>query len=181
MLSLAPDWFRTWKHSWAEYMLEQAVDCAVWQFPLSFPDNATARIYFFVIMNKKVLFQDDFQVLFTGKNFQERRDSCRQVFYNKKFSWKNQISGLSFLLGSEVVLLIQGIANMVNIPQDPWYIPSAYSKKDWFGLTYWGGSGSDGGGTMLPNDSTRIRKMIQEKLSSYGIGGDQISRITAQM
>lgn len=178
MLPFASHYLTSWVHSCAQYMLNQAVDNAVCNFPISFPDKTTAKIYLFVIVNKQLLFENDCQISFIGDNFNDRRESSKQAFYDKREFWKKQVDELDIPLGTEAIFIIQGIAHTPETSFNPWHIPITYSRRESIGLKPHGGNGSSGGGIMLPNDDVQIQDMIKKTLCNYGVPEDRIPKIT---
>lgn len=170
MLSFASGYFTSWINSCTDCMVDEVVDGAIQQFPISFPDKTTAKIYFFVVVNREVLFQDDFQILLLGETFQARREASREEFQSKKNLWKARVTKLKIFLGSEVSFVMQGVAHTPGTPNDPWHIPVAASRRENIGLRPHGGSATTGGGIFLPNDLQKIQEMINNILRSYGDG-----------
>jgi hypothetical protein len=179
MLSWFSNYLANWTHSCTEYVLDEVVDNAIQEFPISFPDNTDAKIYLFIIVNKQLLSEDSCVISFLGKNFNDRREFSKQAFYDKKAVWKQHVKELPIPFASQVTFLIQGIANTPATPKDPWHIPLANAQRERIGLKPHGDKGFSGGGTMLSNDAMQVQKLIKEVLHSYAVPEERIPKITS--
>lgn len=114
------------KAAFTECMLDEVTKNAIKNFPKAFQNNTTAKIYFFVLMNRTLIFHDSLTIDLKEKSFEKPKDAFKKIFSEKKDGWKNQIKNL-IGLSSEVYFILQGIGSR------PWCIPICRSYSEIFG------------------------------------------------
>jgi hypothetical protein len=130
MLSVLSIPFSYWITISTNGLVDNVCHIAENTFPDHFPDQTSAKIYFFVVVNKKLLFEDSFSILFsgnrnvrTGKDIDIAKCECTQAEHNsqlgrikfediidvKQFEWQKKIQELAIPLFSEISLVMQAV------------------------------------------------------------------------
>lgn len=165
-----------WISFQTNYMLDELVELALRQFPISFPDKTNAEILFFAVVNRKLLLEERFEIHFEGDNSDDRRKESRGSFEEMKKALKHRVDELKIYLDSEVSFVMQGIAYTPHLYQH-WHIPYVDSRRDRLGVKIHRGSSQAHPSLKLPNDPVIIQDMITNNLLAYGIEQENVPRL----
>jgi hypothetical protein len=141
-------------------------------FPIHFQDNTDAKIYFFVLVNKALLFEDSISLQISGDSPETRQAPFLAAIAHKWAIWHETVQNLVLTLGCEISLVMQGLKTKSNQAEDC-FTPFAQSSRPSLGWSL-GGSGFGGGGLIPPD---QIPQNLKHWLVTHGIPTQTISRI----
>lgn len=169
--------FSYWTHACADTMLDEVIFRARSQFPQSFHNETTAKIYFFVLINRQLLFRDEFESKFIGNSMDERREFFAPKLVAQQALWKEPINKLPIPLGSEVVFLMQGVAHVPEDVYQPWKVPLVESNRESIGLAPHGGNSAGGGGVCKDDTASKAQERMGTLLTGYGVPSEHVPKI----
>ncbi len=105
-----------WRNSRSNFLLDLVIERAVITFPDSFFDAESVRVYFFVIVNKECLFEDNFTL-----QRQEGKLPTHEEFNGRRNMWNHAIRNLPFSFRSKVSCFVQAIGSKPEISSNNYW------------------------------------------------------------
>ncbi len=157
-----------WKQDCFNAAVEEVVNRAQVGLYTHFPDDSATKIYFFVLENKKILWETEAYI---------QKTTAGPGFKANKEIWGKEIEDLPVSLGSYVSFFIQSVPAKPSDPEKLWHAPAVEVIRYHFGCSPLGYAQTIGGGFWKIDESEQIKTSIRGNLASRGVSEERILEI----
>lgn len=155
-------------------MLDEVIKKAIEYLPKGLEDSTQAKVYFFVLVNNELLFNNSVSLHIPLASFQNAKLTIINKLSERNAFWRDEISKIKISIGSKVSLLILGIGDNSKSSTGLLSLPMAENARMMIGLTSGVPDGSAGG---LWEKLEEAQKSLTHTLSSKNIPGKKIPSV----